>query len=320
MGPRDVLIAVHAASVNPIDCKLRRGYQRAVVRWTLPQTLGLDASGVVEAVGEEVTRFAIGDAVYTSPGHQRQGTYADYVAVDESMVAFKPRNVSHAEAAGVPLAGLTAWQSLVGAARLTRGDRILIQAGTGGVGSLAVQIAKHRGAEVIATASAKNHPLLRALGADQVIDYRNEDVVAAAGPCQVAFDTTGGEGRLQARQVLGRGGRLVSIVGGIPEAVERHGPTLGAAVAMGGVASFALGCLVRGIRFRYVVRKPDGAALGELTALVEAGKLQPIVDSVFPLEQVAEAHRHSEAGRARGKIIVAVHPEATEGGATAPPA
>lgn len=320
VGPTDVLIAVRAAAVNPIDFKIRSGMQRAVVRWKLPHTMGMDAAGVVEAVGEEVTRFSSGDEVYCSPTHRRPGTYADKVAVDESAVAFKPRNVSFAQAAGVPLAGLTAWQALVDAVNVGPGDRVLVQAGAGGVGSLAIQIAKHRGAEVVTTCSPRNEALVRRLGADDVIDYRKRDVVEAVGSCDVVFDTLGGQARDDSLKLLGRGGRMVSIMGGIPEAVTRHGAHLGVAVAAGGLVGFGLRCMARGVRFRYVVRKPDGDDLAELTALIEAGKIEPVVDSVLPLDEVAEAHKKSESGRARGKIILAVHPGAADGGATAPPA
>ena len=320
MGPKDVLIAVRAAAVNPIDFKIRSGVQRAVVRLALPHTLGMDAAGVVEAVGDEVTRFSPGDEVYCSPTHRRSGTYAEKVAVDESAVAFKPRNVSFAQAAGVPLAGLTAWQSLVDAVNVQAGDRVLVQAGAGGVGSLGIQIAKHRGAHVITTCSPRNEALVRHLGADEVVNYREQDVVEAVGSCDVVFDTIGGQAREESLAFLGRGGRMVSVMGGIPEAVDRHGAHLGVVIAVGGLVAFATRCLMRGVRFRYVVRKPDGDDLAELTALIEAGKIEPVVDSVLPLDEVVEAHRRSEAGRARGKIILAIDPGAVAGGATAPPA
>jgi len=320
IGPRDVLIGVRAAAVNPIDFKLRSGVQRALVRWKLPHTLGMDAAGVVEAVGDEVTRFSPGDEVYCSPSHRRPGTYADKVAVEESAVAFKPRNISFAEAAGVPLAGLTAWQALVDAVDVSKGDRVLVQAGAGGVGSLGIQIAKHRGAHVITTCSPRNEALVRRLGADEVVNYHKQDVVEAVGSCDVVFDTLGGEARDRSLELLGRGGRLVSVMGGIPDAVERHGPHLGVLIAVSGLVGFALRCFARGVTFRYVVRKPDGDDLAELTALIEAGKIEPIVDSVVPLEDVVDAHKRSESGRARGKIILAMDPRAAEGGATAPPA
>ena len=170
VGPHDVLIEVHAASVNPIDTKIRAGYQRAVVRKRLPTTLGLDVAGVVTGVGNEVSRFEVGDAVYSSPTHRREGTYAEYVAVDERQVARAPAGLSHLEAATLPLVGLTAWHCLVQAACLTRGERLFVQAGSGGVGVFAIQLGKHLGAEVATTTSKRNADLVRELGADRVVD------------------------------------------------------------------------------------------------------------------------------------------------------
>ena len=215
---------------------------------------------------------------------------------------------------------MTAWQSLVDAVNVQAGDRVLVQAGAGGVGSLGIQIAKHRGAHVITTCSPRNEALVRHLGADEVVNYREQDVVEAVGSCDVVFDTIGGQAREESLAFLGRGGRMVSVMGGIPEAVDRHGAHLGVVIAVGGLVAFATRCLMRGVRFRYVVRKPDGDDLAELTALIEAGKIEPVVDSVLPLDEVVEAHRRSEAGRARGKIILAIDPGAVAGGATAPPA
>src|SRR6185437_4293406 len=167
-GPRDVLIEVHAASVNPIDWKIRKGTQRGAIRPRFPAILGMDASGIVAATGRDVTRFRVGDAVYTSPTHRRPGTYAEYVAVDERAVARKPMSLSHQEAASLPLAGLSAWECLVRCARVGPGQKVLVLAGSGGVGSLGIQIAKLLGAEVAATCSARNVELVRSLGADIV--------------------------------------------------------------------------------------------------------------------------------------------------------
>jgi NADPH:quinone reductase-like Zn-dependent oxidoreductase len=318
LRPRDVLIDVRAAALNPIDYKIRSGAQRAVVRLKLPHTLGMDVAGVVTQVGARVTRHSVGDEVFSSPTHARPGTYAERVAVDERAVARKPSNASFAEAAGVPLAGLTAWQSL-DAVRVGAGDRVLVQAGAGGVGSLAIQLAKHLGAEVVTTCSPRNEALVRRLGADEVIDYRSVDVVEAAGRCDVVFDTLGGSHREHSLGALENGGRLVSVMGGIPDAVARHGAYFGVVSAIGGLAGFAIRCQMRGIAFRYVVRKPDGAELALLSELIEREVLRPVVDSVRPLDEVVGAHQHIESGRARGKIILALSDDAAAGGATEPP-
>lgn len=303
VGPRDVLIEVHAASVNPIDWKIRQGLQRAFIRYQLPHVLGLDASGVVVEVGRAVTRFAVGDEVFTSPTHRRSGTYAEYVAVDETAVARKPRRLDHAQAAAIPLAAQTAHECFE-AANLGPGDRIFIQAGAGGVGHLAIQMAKHRGAFVAASGSTRNVGFLRELGADEVVDYTTTRYDEVLRGYDVVLDALGGEHWYRALDVIGEGGHLVSIVGGIPTEVKKHGPALGAIRAVGKLAALKLRAASRGIRFSYVVRSPNGDRLAAIGALAEAGALVPTIDRRYPLEEIAEAHRHSESGRARGKIVV----------------
>ncbi len=301
---RDVLIQVHAAGVNPIDYKLRSGAQRAVVRWRLPHTLGLDASGVVVEVGKKASRFAVGDEVFTSPTHAREGTYAEYVAVDERAVARKPPNITHAEAAGVPLAGLTALQC-VQAARVKAGDAVLVQAGAGGVGSIAIQLCKQRGATVTTTCSTRNVALCSELGADRVIDYTRERFDDLSG-YDAVIDSLGGDAIARAMAILRPRGYLVTIVSDIPAAVDAHGPYLGLGVALAGMVSLRARCALKGIRFRYVLRKSDGAELAELAELIRTGAVTPLIDSVLPLEEAAEAHRRIESGHARGKIILKV--------------
>jgi alcohol dehydrogenase len=305
VGPRDVLIEVHAAAVNPIDFKLRSGGQKAVVRWKLPHTLGMDASGVVVEAGDKVSRFEVGDAVFTSPTHAREGTYAEFVAVDEREVARKPSNVSHQEAAGIPLAGLTALQC-VDAARVKSGDKVLVQAGAGGVGSIAIQICKHRGAEVATTCSSRNVELCTKLGADRVVDYTKERFDEVLNDYDVVLDMLGGDALRQGRTILKRGGYLVTVVSDIPTTVKRYGHYLGIIVAMGGLVAFKLGCMFRGLRFRYVLRKSDPKDLTKLSELIEAGAIEPLIDRVLPLEEAIDAHRHIESGRARGKIILSM--------------
>jgi NADPH:quinone reductase-like Zn-dependent oxidoreductase len=304
--PRDVVIEVHAAAVNPIDWKIRRGYQQAVIHYDLPHTLGLDASGVVVAVGPKVRRFSVGDEVYTSPTHRRPGTYAEYVAVDERAVARKPKGLTHEQAAGIPLAGLTAYKALVEVAEIRLGQKVFIQAGAGGVGSLAIQIAKQRGCEVATTCSARNADLVSELGADRVIDYRTEAYDEVLRDYDAVLDSLGGEHKERYRKVLRKGGIVSSIVNDIPELVKNHGPYLGMGRAVVSILGNMLGARLAGRRYAQVVRRPDGAALERLTHLVEDGAIQPLVDRVFPLEDIVEAHRYSESGRARGKIIIAV--------------
>lgn len=304
-GPHDVLVEVHASSINPVDCKMRAGAMRGLLRFPLPLTLGLDLSGVVVEVGARCERLRPGDAVYASP-HQRQiGTYAEYAVVDERHAAKKPRNLSHVEAAGIPLAGLTAWDCLT---PLQAGQRALILAGSGGVGTLAIQLAKLRGAHVTATCSARNADLVRDLGADEVLDYTQVDYAEALRDLDLVLDALGEWTRC--RKVLRRGGQLRTIVSGLPEATERHGPYLGPVTVGLAMARFKLGSVCSGVRVSNVLRAPSGDNLAAFTALLEAGHLRPVVDRVFPLDEIAEAHRYSESGRARGKIAIAVRPEA----------
>ena len=304
VGPRDVLVAVHAAGINPVDTKLRRGGQRAVARYRLPAVLGLDVSGVVTAVGERVTRFAVGDEVYGSPSHGRQGTYAEQVAIDEGELAHKPRSIGHVEAASLPLVGLTAWQCLVTVGRVARGDRVFVQAGAGGVGSFAIQLAAHLGAEVATTCSARNADFVRQLGASIVIDHAQERFEDVLADYDVVLESIGGRDLRRARKVLRRGGRLVSITTNLADAGERHGPYLGAALTLGRIAWLWITSRLAARPASVVVRKPSGAQLAEIAALVDRGAIRPIVERTFPLDQVAEAHRALETGRTRGKLVL----------------
>lgn len=305
-GPSDVLIRVKAAAVNPVDTKLRRGFMRGVVRYRMPWILGLDVSGVVEAVGERVTRFSPGDEVYASPTHRRPGCYAELTAIEEKAVARKPKNVSHEEAAGIPMAALTAWASLVDPG-LQAGQRVLVQAGAGGVGSISIQLAKHLGAHVAATCSTRNIALVESLGADEVIDYTTTRYEEVLTDYDGVVDALGGEERRRAIGILRRGGFVASLNSGMPEASKRFGPLLGPVAVVLDNASLTIGAyLTKRVRIVHVLRKCDGATLEKITTLVEEGVLKPIMDRVLPLEQLAEAHAYSETGRATGKIVIAV--------------
>ena len=306
-GPRDLLIRVRAASVNPIDCKIRHGAQRALIHYRLPQITGLDVSGEVVAVGSRVTRFKPGDEVISSPTHRRPGTCAELVAIDESQVARKPARIDHLQAAALPLAGLTAWAALVDAARLRRGQQVFIQAGAGGVGTLAIQLAKHLGAAVATTCSARNVDFVRSLGADTVIDYNEEHYDDLLYEQDAALESIGGEANERTLTVLKRGGRMALVVSGIPEAVKRHGPYAGTARALGAQAAFIVGAWWRRrVAVKMVVRPTSGAMLQRLADVVQSGAVTPVIDAVLPLEEIAEAHRRVESGRTRGKIVIQV--------------
>lgn len=301
----DVRVEVHAAAINPIDWKIRAGFQRGAIRLSLPATLGLDVSGVVTEVGVGVTRFKVGDEVYGCPDHRRDGAYAEEVIVDEQLLAPKPPSLSHVEAASIPLVGLTAWQCLLPRIRQPN-QRVFIQVGSGGVGTFAIQLARHHGCHVTTTCSPRNEALVRDLGADEVIDYRRANWWEVLGEVDVILDALGGEERARALQTVQRGGRVASIVSGLPGNTKTYGPNLGVVMTAVGIAGFALRGAMRGVDAATVIRKTDADQLAEITELLEGGTLRPVIDEVFPLERVADAHTYGETGRIRGKVVLQV--------------
>ncbi|AXE23101.1 NADP-dependent oxidoreductase [Streptomyces globosus] len=280
-GLGEILVRVHAAGVNPVDWKTRA--TGAFVSWDRIPVVGWDVSGVVEAVGPGVTLYRPGDEVYGMPRFPRQaGAYAEFVTAPARHFARKPASLDHVQAAALPLAALTAWQALVDTAGVTAGQRVLVHAAAGGVGHLAVQIAKARGAYVIGTASAAKHGVLRGLGADELVDYRAEDFAEAVSDVDVVLDALGGEVAERSLRVLKPGGHLVTLLG--PDAPAG----------------------ADGVRSSFVVVEPDLRGLEEITALVEQGLLKPLVETVLPLEQAAKAHEIGEQGRTTGKIVLTV--------------
>ncbi len=285
-GPDEVRIRVHAAAVNPVDWKIREGYLSTKLEYAMPLTLGWDVSGVVDAVGSKVSGFAVGDAVYSRPDIARNGAYAEYVVVRAGEIAAKPKSLSHNEAAAVPLAALTAWQALFDHGQLQKGERVLIHAGAGGVGSFAIQFAKWAGAHVVATASGGNEALVRGLGADEFVNYRTQQFEEVLNKVDVVLDTIGGDTQERSFALLKSGGRLFSIVGN-PDAEK-----LAAAGSTGGT---------------FMVQ-PSSAQLGEIATLIDDGKVRVLIDSVFPLSEARAAHDKSQTGRAKGKIVLEVIP------------
>jgi len=283
-GTDEVLIRVHATSVNPIDWKVRAGYMKDFLPHSLPLILGWDVSGVIEEFGTNVSQFKKGDEVYSLPDHTRNGAYAEYIVVRESEVALKPKALHHVRAAAVPLATLTAWQALFDTAQLQPGQRVLIQGAAGGVGHFAVQLAKWKGAHVIGTASAKNHEMLYELGADELIDYTTERFEDVARNIDVVLDTIGGETQERSWQILKKGGAIVSLVQ-LPSEnkAKEHG--------------------VRGIRLG---ARPNGQELAAIAKIIDAGTLAPVIDRILPLSEARRAHELSQTGHVRGKIVLRV--------------
>ncbi|QLH23772.1 NADP-dependent oxidoreductase [Streptomyces sp. Rer75] len=287
--PTEVLVRVHAAGINPVDWKTRAGHGMAGLQ-TLPLILGWDVSGVVEEVGFGVTTLAPGDEVYAMPWFPRPaGAYAEFVTAPSRQFARKPASLSHTEAAALPLAALTAWQALVDTARVTGGQRVLVHAAAGGVGHLAVQFAKHLGAEVIATAREPRHAWLKELGADETIDYTRQRFEEATGKVDVVIDLMGAADDTDVRSVsVARpGGLIISIPGGVSD---------GLAAAAGQA----------GVRTSPLLVEPDAAALRAIAGLVDSGALRVEVERGFALEQAAEAHRLGETNRTRGKLVLEV--------------
>ena len=285
--PGEVLIRVHAAGVNPIDWKVREGHLQDFFPHTFPLILGWDLSGVVEQVGvgpAAVGRFKIGDEVYSLPDPLRDGAYSEYIAVRESEVALKPKSLHHGHAAAVPLAALTAWQALFDTAKLEPGQRVLIHAAAGGVGHFAVQLAKWKDAHVIATASSKNHSVLRELGADETIDYTTQRFEDIAHNIDIVLDPIGDQTQERSWQVLKEGGILLSLV---------EPPSADKAKALG-------------VRAAFVASHPNGAELAEIAEVIDSGNLKPIVNRILPLSEARRAHELSQTGHTYGKIVLRV--------------
>jgi NADPH:quinone reductase-like Zn-dependent oxidoreductase len=280
----EVLVQVHAAGINPVDWKVREGHLREMLHHTLPLVLGWDVSGVVVSIGSGVTRMKEGDEVFSRPDISRDGAYAEFIVIKESEVALKPKSIDHVHAAALPLAGLTAWQSLFDAGGLASGQRLLIHAAAGGVGTLAVQLAKWKGAWVIGTAKAHNHEFLRKLGVNQVIDYNTERFEESVQPVDMVFDTIGGETQERSWKVLKPGGILVSIAN--PPSAET--------------------AKAHGVRQAFVFTQPNATQLAEIAKLVEAEKLKAIVETILPLSDATRGQELSERGHTRGKIVLRI--------------
>tara|TARA_R100001369_G_scaffold92896_1_gene141137 strand:- start:162674 stop:163666 length:993 start_codon:yes stop_codon:yes gene_type:complete len=300
-GNNDILIAVKAASINPIDYKLVEGHLKDMVPLDLPSTIGYDVSGVVVEKGANVNNFEIDDEVYARVPQEQMGTVAEFVAVDIEKVALKPSNISFEEAAGLPLTGLTAIQALekVG---IKEGDRILIHAGSGGVGSFAIQYAKSKGAIVYTTTSTKNVDWVKALGADRVIDYTEEDYKEVANNLDIVFDTLGDEYTFDAFKIIKEGGKVTSIVGPPDEETAK----------LMGMNDYnlpeKLSKLIKETSgmYKFTWMNPNGKQLDEIRAMVEDGTIKPIVDLIYDFKNGIEAYEYLAEGKAKGKVIISM--------------
>jgi NADPH:quinone reductase-like Zn-dependent oxidoreductase len=304
----EVLVEVHAAGVNLLDAKIRDGAFKLILPYRLPLVLGHDVAGVVVKAGTQVRRFKPGDEVYARADDFRIGTFAEFVPVKEASLALKPKGLSMEEAASIPLVGLTAWQALVERAHLEKGQKVFIQAGSGGVGTFAIQLARHLGTTVATTTSATNISLVKSLGADIVIDYRTQDFEDILRDYDVVLNSQDRRTLEKSLRVLKRGGKLVSI-SGPPD------PAFGKEIAAAGLARLIMRLLSSGVRrkaqglgidYSFLFMKASGSQLREITRLIEAGAVRPVLDRVFPFESTNEALAYVEAGRAKGKVVVRI--------------
>ncbi|HKX44106.1 MAG TPA: NADP-dependent oxidoreductase [Burkholderiaceae bacterium] len=302
----EVLVQVHAAGVNLLDSKIRDGEFKLILPYRFPLILGHDVAGVVVKVGPRARQFKVGDAVYARPDDFRIGTFAEFVPVKEASLAPKPKDLTMEEAASLPLVALTAWQALVEKAKLKKGQKVFIQAGSGGVGTFAIQLAKHLGATVATTTSTTNIAFVKSLGADIVVDYKTQDFEDVLSDCDVVLNSQDGKTLDKSLRVLKRGGKLISI-SGPPD------PEFGREIRAPGFVRLVMRLLSSGIRrkaksrgvgFSFLFMKADGSQLREITRLVDANVIRPVVDRVFPFESTNEAMAYVEAGRAKGKVVV----------------
>lgn len=308
VGETDVLVEIHAAGVNLLDCKIMTGEFKPILPYRPPFILGHDVAGVVVRVGSKVRAFKPGDEVYARPRDGRIGTFAEEIAIDQDDVALKPHNLTMEEAASIPLVGLTAWQALVEGAKLRMGQKVFIQAGSGGVGTFAIQLARQCGAKVATTASASSAKLVQSLGADVFIDYRKDDFEQVLSGYDVVLNSQDAATLAKSVSVLKPGGKLISISGPPDPAFARE-------QGLNPVLRLVLRLLSRKIRasarshgvdYSFLFMKAQGEQLRRITGLIEAGAIRPVVDRVFPFEQTNEALAYVESGRAKGKVVIKI--------------
>lgn len=304
----DVLVQVHAAGVNLIDSKIRDGEFKFILPYRPPFVLGHDVAGTVLRVGRKASKFKVGDEIYARPRDHRVGTFAEYIAMNEADVALKPRNLTMEEAASLPLVALTAWQALVEVGKVKPGQKVFIQAGSGGVGTVAIQLAKHLGATVATTMSSANVGLVKSLGADVVVDYKTQDFEKTLMDYDLVLNSQDQKTLKKSLRVLRPGGKLISIFGPPDPAFAR-------ALRLNPffkVLFYFLSRRVRNtanrldVKFSFLFMRADGRQLSEISSLIESGVIRPVVDKVFPFEKTGDALAYVEAGRAKGKVVIRI--------------
>ncbi|MCQ9426474.1 NADP-dependent oxidoreductase [Pseudomonas sp. LJDD11] len=306
VGANDVLVQIKATSINPLDAKIRSGEFKQILPYTFPLILGNDLAGVVVRVGPGVRQFKPGDEVYARPAQDRIGTFAELISVDQDSLALKPRNISMEQAASLPLVALTAWQVLVETAQLKKGQKVLIHAGSGGVGSVAIQLARHLGAFVATTTSTPNVEWVKALGADIVIDYKKQDFETALNDYDVVVNSLDPVVLKKSVNCLKPGGLLVSISGPpTPEFGDAQGLSWPIKQILR-LLSFRIRKIshAAGVKYSFVFMRANGTQLKEITSLVESGAIKPVIDKVYPFTSIADALTYVEQGRVKGKVVI----------------
>lgn len=304
--PNEILVRIHAVGLNPIDYMIPKGAFKPMLKFDLPATLGSDLAGTVVEIGSQVTRFKTGDAVFASLFDLGNGSLAEFAAVPEHVAALKPANLNFVQAASIPMVALTCWQALNERIKVTPGQKVFIPAGSGGIGTFAIQLAKYLGAHVGTTTSTANVDLVRSLGADDVIDYKKQEFENVLSGYDVVLGTVRGDGIEKALRILKPRSNVVSLIGppDVPFAKAR---------GMNFLMTFIFGLLSRKIirlakrqdsNYSFLFVRPDGEQLGKISKLIEAGTIRPVVDKVFPFVQAKQALAYLEQGRSKGKVVV----------------
>lgn len=304
----EVLVQIHATSVNQLDLKLKSGEFKMLLPYKFPLILGHDVAGVVTKVGSKVSRFKVGDEVFARPADYRIGTFAEFISINENDAALKPKNISMEQAASIPLVALTVWQAFVEKVKLKKGQKVFIQAGSGGVGTIAIQLAKHLGATVATTTSAANFELVKSLGADVVIDYKTQDFETILKDYDLVLSSQDEKTLEKSLRILKSGGKVISISGPPDVAFAKE---IGLSWFMKTVIFFLSKKVKRqakklNVDYSFLFMQANGKQLSEISSLIEAGVIRPVIDKVFPFEQTNEAMSYVEAGRAKGKVVIKV--------------
>jgi NADPH:quinone reductase-like Zn-dependent oxidoreductase len=304
----EALVEVHSAGVNLLDSKIKNGEFKLILPYKTPFILGHDVAGVISKAGSKVSRFKVGDQVYARPADHRIGTFAEYIAIHENDVALKPKALSMDEAASIPLVALTAWQALIERANLKKEQKVFIQAGSGGVGTIAIQLAKHVGATVATTTGTSNVEWVKALGADVVIDYKKEDFESILRDYDVVLNSQDSSTLEQSLRILKPGGKLISISGPPDKDFAKEIRLSWPLQLIMSLLSFKVRRKAKRqhVDYSFLFMRAEGSQLGQITALIDAGIIHPVVDKVFPFEQTNEALHYVESGRAKGKVVIKV--------------